>query len=433
MTSDLLNPLQADIELIQMLERTVAGAPISMSDLRRVLERFDFDTVLPCVLKLKGKAMNVAERRPMFRPLFARKRKAKKEIYICGRQIGKTASEAAAALMNLIFRERFEVLYVAPQAIYTQKFHSSYMADMIASHMLPWDIQTSSSVSNVNSKTFTSGSKFLAASMFSNPNNVLGTTADWVIVDELQGLDYDLLPYALETLGTSEFRWETYLGTARGIENTIQSVFEMSSMSMWHMRCDYCGHVNVPTFEESCRMIQKAGIGCSVCSTDARPKLLNVDKGWWVSQYPDRESTFMGYHVPQIIVRDRIEPYDRYFDTIYTKLKGSTMYSPARFQQEILGISSEQGGRPITPDQLRAACCLDISEGHPAPIGEYTHIAGGADWGGSEITSFTVGTAVGRHHTGDITFLVPCVLWVFQWMSSTYPSQRRSCGWPVID
>lgn len=674
------------------MSRFQSGKKISAHEKFDFLQSMEFDEILPLAIKLKGKPMNVIDRRPMFRHLFQRNPRAKKSVSICARQIGKaldietpiptpsgwttmgaisvgdlvfaedgtptrvcfatdvmhdhdcyrvtfdtgdsivadaehlwkvfsalhgksiivttlelidclmaphqffieslgfpaapvyrrhfvaviekvpsvpvrciqveheshmflcgramipthnTVSQAAAMMLNAWFRKHFSILYVAPQAIFCQKLHSAYHSDMIASHSLPWKIQGKHDSNNVNSKSFSSGSKFLAASMFATPNNVLGTQADWVLMDECitkftqiatpvgqkfisslspgdpilgftadgfihpdrvkavvnkgvrktwrlsledgsflectnnekiwtnrgwaylqeiiddpsflvyvrpkaegdcclvplrvssivylgeqevwdvetekhhtilangiavhncQSLDYDLIPYALETLGTSDFRWETYMGTARGIEGTLQTVYEKSSMGTWHVRCNHCSHVNhFGDYEECLRIIQRAGIGCSKCSTEARPRLLTVEDGWWIPQWPDREDSFMGYHIPQIIVRDRIEPFERYTETIYDRVYGSTtVYSPAQVKEEILGISSDQGGRPLTPGQIQDASCLDISMESPPSLSPYTHVSGGADWGGSEIVSFTVGCVVARHVNGEFHVL----------------------------
>lgn len=386
--------------LYPIINRIRSGSKISSKDLQLIVDAsdgvVDFDDILPLCFKLDGKPMNVKNRRPMFRPLFSKKRKARRMIFLCGRQIGKTASEAGGMMMDLNLRENFRIMYATPMSIFTNRMHHVYMNPMQSSCMLPWKIQNTSCVNNVNEKTFVSGGHYYGISMFSNPKQAIGLAIDSILFDEVQDMVYDLIPYARETLGTSDYRWESYLGTARSVDNTIQTLFEQSSQNEWNMRCSYCGYVNIPVGEDALKMIQPAGIGCARCSTEERPKLLDVNNGWWEPTYRDRQDKFAGYHVPQTIVKDRITPRDRYLDTIYDKLHGVSRYSIARFQQEILGISSEQGGRPITIQQIRDSCKLP----HDIRLDEYSYIAGGADWGGSEITSFTVGSLVGLHYTG---------------------------------
>ena len=329
----------------------------------------------------------------------------KDEMFLCGRSMiptHNTASEAGSMMMDLNLRKNFRIMYATPMSIFTNRMHHVYMNPMQSSTSLPWKIQNSSCVNNVNEKTFTSGGHYYGISMFSNPKQAIGLAIDSILFDEVQDMVYDLIPYARETLGTSNYRWESYLGTARSVDNTIQTLFDQSSQNEWHMRCTYCGHINIPVGDDGLKMIQPAGIGCANCSTEANPKLLDVNTGWWRPTFPDREDKFRGFHVPQIIVKDRITPHDRYLDTIYDKLHGMSKYSLARFQQEIMGISSEQGGRPITLQQIRDSCTLNKNA---IRLEEYTCIAGGADWGGSEITSFTVGVIVGLHYTGKFHVL----------------------------
>lgn len=220
--------------------------------------------------------------------------------------------------------------------------------------------------------------------------------ANGIGVHNCQDLNVEFIPQIREILGTSDYRWETFTGTARTLDNTLQVLFDQSSQNEWHMRCRKCGYVNIPIGDDALKMIQPQGIGCARCSTHARFRPLDVSDGWWKPMFKERDKLFRGFHVPQTIVVDRITPHDRYVDTIYNKLHGVERYSLAKFQQEVLGISSEQGARPLTVQQIRDASSVVT----PHRIEEYSHIAGGADWGGSEITSFTVGTLVGLHHTG---------------------------------
>lgn len=393
-------------EAVAAIQRFERNEKLSLSDIQTIVDGseglIDFDDVLPLAFKLEGKPMNVKKRRPMFCPMFKKNRKCRREMYMSARQVGKTAGASGSILTHANLRQDFNIMYVAPLALYVNRLHHQYMQKMMQTCMLPWKIQDKNCLNNVQEKTFTSGSHYYGVSCFNSAAQAIGLARiDLTAVDEVQDLDYELLPQILEVTGLSDFAWENYTGTARTIDNTIHTLWEQSSQNVWHMRCPHCGHLNVPTGDEVFRLIQPAGIGCSKCSTEARPRLLEVDNDrlcWWEPLYPEREANlegFAGYHIPQIIVRDRIAPFDRYVK-LYNKLHGIGAYSLSKFQNEVLGISSEQGGRPITKDQIAAASVLPRDHN----TDDYSHIAGGADWGGSEIVSFTVGTLVGLHHTG---------------------------------
>ena len=366
-----------------------------LSLVARHSDKLDFLNLLPLTLQLNGKPFNVAERRPMFAPLFRKKRTAKREIYLCSRQVSKTTSAGGSMMMNLLWRSFFRILYVAPLAIYTQRLHQVHFAPFIRSCGLPWQIVDRDCVNNVNSKSFTTGSQFHAASLYNSAGNALGIAIDWAVFDEVQDLNLDFVPMVRETLKTSDYRWESYFGTARTMENTIQTLFEASSMGEWIMRCG-CGLSVIPDQDHhAISMIQKPGICCPKCS-----RLLDVTKGEWVEKHPSRADSFVGRHIPVTIVKDLINPYDRYLDTIYDKLYGINRYSESKFLQEVLGISSDQGGRPITPEEVRKASVLPLKADSVVNPHEYFCLAGGADWGGAEVVSFTVGCVVGWHNSG---------------------------------
>lgn len=370
-------------------------------------EALDFIHLLPLTLKLRGKPMDVANRRPMFAHLFRRQRMSASEIYLCGRQIAKTTSAAARIMMNLLWRLHFRILYVAPLQIYTQRLHQVHLNPFVQTCTLPWPVQDESCINNVNSKSFLSQSHYHGVSCFNSPANALGIAIDDIVYDEVQDLNFEFIPQIRETMRTSSFRWETFFGTARGVENTIQMLFDQSSGAEWHMRCG-CGLWVVPTKEKhAISMIQPHGIACPDCQ-----RLLDVSNGEWVHAFPARAQQFGGYHIPATIVRDVTHPIDskdphaHYLDTIYNKVHGIRKYSEAKVLNEILGISHDQGGRPITPEEIREASVLPFDGNliRPQPH-HYTMITGGADWGGSEQISFTVGTAIGFTPTGEIHVL----------------------------
>ncbi len=365
----------------------------------------DFLDLVPMTLKLQGKPMDVAGRRPLFAPLFRRDRKTRREIFKCGRQVSKTTNSNAVMMMNMLWRQMFRVSYVVPLSTYATRLHHIHMGPMIRSCRLPIKIQDRDCVNNVHEKTFTTGSHYHGVSCFNSVGNILGLALDFIVFDEIQDLNLDFIPQIRETLRTSDYRWESYFGTARGMENTIQVLFDESSKGEWCIKCGRCGLWVVPTYEmHAISMIQRHGVACPDCKA-----LLNVARGEWVHEYPSRlydddengVNGFAGYHIPATVIHDLITPYDRYLGTIYDKLHGLSKYSEAKFLQEVLGISSDQGGRPITAEEIRRASILNVGpNGEGVNLDRYVNICGGQDWGGSEITSFTVGTLVGLNLDG---------------------------------
>lgn len=376
-----------------------ARPPVTDELVKKAMDRvreMDFIDLLPSTLRLDNRPFDVKNARPMFAPLFRRTPVAPRQIFLCGRQVGKTASAAGYCAMNLFWREMFRILYVAPLAIYTARFHHIYMGKMVRECRLPWAVQDKDCTSNVNEKTFVTGGHFHGVSCYNSAGNAIGIPADSVVFDEVQDLNIEFMPQILEVLGTSKFGHELYFGTARGVENTIQRIFDKSTQSEFAVKCSGCNRWNIPCLsEDALGMIQPQGISCTKCG-----KLLDVESGQWVHAYPERLHDFVGWHVPQTIVKARVFPHERYVEKIYQRLHGIRRYSMAKFLNEIMGISVEVGSTPITPQQIRDASVLDISASKPFSSREYMMFGGGVDWGGSEITSFTVGVITGYHRSG---------------------------------
>lgn len=218
--------------------------------------------------------------------------------------------------------------------------------------------------------------------------------ANGIGVHNCQDLNADFIPQIREVVGTSDYRYESYFGTARGVDNTLTTIYEGSTQNIWKMECPKCKHENYPTMHGNVLdMIQKEGICCVKCKG-----LLDVDRGSWqrTFEYDPISRDMEGYHVPQIIVKDRLTPHSRYIDTIYNKLHGSMAYSEAKFLQEVLGIPTSQGGVPLTQQDIKAVSTLEIpQDGSGWDMDQYHNVTGGVDWGGAEIVSFTVGALVG--------------------------------------
>jgi len=356
--------------------------------------KIDLLDLVPLSFSFKGGPLDIANRRPMFSELFRSTRTPRKDVYLCGRQLGKTVSIGGNIAMNSTWRKDFTTIYIAPLALYTQRLNSMFLMPMLRGCLLPWPIQnTKDCTNNVLEKSFLTGSRYIGISTYSTANQALGITGDWVLFDETQDMNADLIPQIKEVIGTSDYRYESYFGTARSVENTLSILYENSTQKVAHVKCTKCGKVNIPNLEHRVfDMIQKHGIACIDCK-----ELLNVSSAQWIRtyEYDQLNRDTEGYHIPQIMVEDRIKPYDRYVETIYNKLHGTNAYSETKFLQEVLGIPTSQGGMPITQKDIQEACVLDIEADTRTPPGRYHAIAGGADWGGSEVTSFTVGVVLG--------------------------------------
>jgi len=199
--------------------------------------------------------------------------------------------------------------------------------------------------------------------------------------DEVQDILYEpVIPVINECMGNSEYGYETYAGTPKTMENTIEYLWSISTQNEWIMKCDGCGRYS---FIDNAKAVGKVGPVCVKCD-----HALNPRNGQWYSFKP--EATLTGFHIPQLILPRNAEQPNRW-QRILTKL---ARYSDTKFKNEVLGISDALGARIISKQELEALCeDYDIyRQPSPGINMEYRHVVGGVDWsgGGTEGVSRTV-------------------------------------------
>lgn len=199
--------------------------------------------------------------------------------------------------------------------------------------------------------------------------------------DEVQDMLYEsVIPVVNECMANSEYGYETYAGTPKTLENTIEYLWSLSTQTEWVMQCTGCNSYN---FIESERSIGKHGPVCLKCD-----KTLNPRAGMWYDFNPG--STMKGFHISQPMLPRNMERPDRW-QRIIDKLE---RYSENKFKNEVLGISDALGTRIISKGELEALC-LDYDIYRHPPPGHRTNcsaVVAGIDWsgGGAEGVSRTV-------------------------------------------
>jgi hypothetical protein len=183
-----------------------------------------------------------------------------------------------------------------------------------------------------------------------------------------------------QCMGNSEYGYETYAGTPKTMENTIEYLWSISTQNEWIMKCDGC---NRWSFIDTARAVGKTGPICVKCGHSLNPR-----QGQWYSFKP--EATLTGFHIPQLILPRNAEQPNRW-QRILTKL---SRYSETKFKNEVLGVSDALGARIISKQELEALCeDYDVyRQPLPGTLENYQHIVAGVDWsgGGTEGISRTV-------------------------------------------
>lgn len=374
-------------------------------DLLKKGNRWD---LLPIFFRMKGKPFSLVGRE-QFSVLFSDEM-VRETIVMSGRQEGKSASLSRSEIFDMMSIPEFQLLYVAPLQEQSRRYSDLYINEAIQSCPLAQLLQSSKMAGVLSDskilkatghKTFANGAGLQLTYAKTSADRARGIMADRIDVDECQDIGPDILPVIQESLTSSEYGCTRYTGTAKVVENLIEAKWQKSSMCEWVMKCTGCGYYNIPNLDgKVLQMIQADGMHCVHCG-----KKLNVREGQWIAAYPDRMSSFRGYHIPQVVCPFIVESRNNW-DKLLHKLMNGVL---ATFIQENLGISYSVGQRLLTMQHIRRQCMLpttkrlqEILKANPT---RYSFIVAGIDWGGAELSSFTVITVIGIRPNGRIDVL----------------------------
>lgn len=362
--------------------------------------------LLPLLFRVKGKPYSL-EDYPQFR-IFYDKEYASDFICMSARQCGKSLNLSNSEVLDCIQIPHFQILYIAPLQSQAQRFSVQYLSQSIRSCPyaqflqdagLEGQLSDSKIIKAVFHNSFATGSGVQVGYAKTSADRLRGITVDRIDFDELQDQQYDNIPIVKESLTTSEWKVCRYTGTAKTLDNTIETFWRQSSRCEWVMKCDFCNHWNIPDDQDNCRclrMVQADGMHCLRCG-----RRLNVRKGQWVPFSPDKMKSFRGYHISQVIVPANVENPHRWNEII----KKISTLPLTTIKNETLGISSSTGLRLITSDDITKYSCLPKMADLQTRLSDYVMTFGGLDWGGAEQTSFTVHTIIGMTRDGQLHVL----------------------------
>ena len=365
--------------------------------------------LLPLLFK-RGDKPYCLDDYPQFKELYL-KEHPPQILYMCGRQIGKSTNLSISEILNCMQIRNFRILYVAPLQSQTHRYSSMYLQDSIRASKFASKMQSNSEeieedykiVRSVGHQSFKNQSSILLTYSKTSSDRARGIPADCIDFDEIQDQLTDHLPIISESLANSDWGIKRYTGTAKTVDNTIEHLWQQSSMSEWTMKCKGCNHWNQPTLENKVfNMVSAAGVRCSKCG-----KLLNVKDGMWVAYNQRKNNEFRGYHIPQIVV-PAIVDNKRKWNRLIKKV---VALPPTITLQEIMGISADKGARLLTEGDVHKVCVLGPMSELQKKAGDYIFRVVGIDWGVAEQSSFTVATVLGITTGGQFH-----VLWAHRFL-----------------
>ena len=362
--------------------------------------------LLPLLFRVKGKPYSL-EDYPQFR-VFYDKEYTTDFICMSARQCGKSLNLSNSEVLDTVQIPHFQILYVAPLQSQAQRFSTQYLTQSIrscafAQHLqsqaLEGQLSDSKIVKAVFHNSFANGAGIQIGYAKTSADRLRGITVDCIDFDEIQDQIIDNIDIVKESLTTSDWKRCRYTGTAKTLDNTIESLWRQSSRCEWVMRCG-CGYWNIPDDQEDCRclrMVRATGMHCLKCG-----RRLDVAKGEWVPFAESKMDSFRGYHVSQVVVPANVNN-SRRWNAIISKISSQPL---TRIKNEILGISASTGARIISSDDIAKHSVLPtMAELQKVFKRNYVMTLSGVDWGGAEHTSFTVHVIVGVTRDGKVDVL----------------------------
>lgn len=336
---------------------------------------------------------------PMFRAVYDGRYKS--TLLLCGRQVGKSSSLANFLIAESVSIPFFRSYYLSPTKEQTLIFSNTRVGKVLSySPLVRKHFQSPEHADRVLHRSYTNGSENAFTYAMDDADRARGFSADRTLFDEFQDMLYDaVVPVVNACMKNSNYRFETYVGTPKTMEASIQYVWDRSTQSEWVMKCDGCSKYNFVQHERS---VGKHGPICLNCG-----KVLNPRAGQWIdmkSQPKDGAALTKGFHIPQVIMPMNIprcfegdakmqeNAQSRWNDI----LRDMELFSPAKFRNEVLGVSDAIGKRLISLEDLQSLCVgaplAADPEGRADLTAGISFTVAGVDWsgGGSSGTSRTV-------------------------------------------
>lgn len=359
--------------------------------------------LLPFLFKIRGEPYSLKDH-VQLREFFSNEY-TRNTILLCGRQVGKSLSLSRSEILDMITTPNLQVLYVAPLQSQAQRYSTLYTKEAIQSCPFAVKLQSkelegvlsdSKIMKAVGHQSFANGAGLQLMYAKTSPDRARGIMADRIDFDEVQDQLFDAVPIISQSLKASRYGIRKFTGTAKTLDNTIERLWQQSSKREWIMKCDHCGYENIPTKDGGiANMPQPDGMHC--VNPRCRKKL-NVRNGRWVAFAPERDSSFRGFHIPQVILPFMVE-HEVNWGLIWNDIQ---KLPESLVMQEVYGISESSGSRIIDESHIRKQSTLPSMNVLRDNLDRYVMTLSGVDWGGAEENSFTVHVVIGIRIDGRV-------------------------------
>lgn len=351
-------------------------------------------TLASKLVKIKGEPLQTKDY-VLFEPFY--NSKAPQLMIKAGRQIGKSVSLAVKQVIRACLKKYSSSLTLMPFKSHINRFSRLYIDDILKGSD---DLKTrvgKNLINNVSLKELNNGSILHFYNISDSPGRIRGVSVRDMYWDEMQDIPLKFLDIAEQCTSHFEDARFSYTGTPKTLDNPMEFLWRKSSMHEPFITCSACHHDNYCLLPDVYKMFEPQGIVCQKCR-----KKINLEDVYNV-QYnimkPESLGTFDGLHIPQIFVPYNLS--EKRWRKIMRDYKDMGQFE---FATEVLGISFDTGGRPITLEKLKQCCISDHHFG-TCSLTNYPCKVMGVDWGYATTRSLTVACVIGVRFDGKYEVL----------------------------
>jgi len=275
-----------------------------------------------------------------------------------GSQIGVTLVMQLGAIHGLIYKLYPQgVMYMMPSEKHVERFSKLRFTPMFDDNR--W-MRRYLLVNNVNEKVINGGSLIFVGA---RPQHIGGSSVkdsialrtfecDWIIRDEIDMQDMEMVDVSKQRLNYSLIRKETNLSTPSFPGYGIDLLYENSDQRVWQIPCRVCGkHTCIEQTFPDC-IVEKGGVWkriCMHCGSEIYPP-----DGHWETLYPDREEAgfwISGFQSPRADLKGYMHRYHT--------AEGNQL---CEFMRSVMGVASIEAENQLGTLDIWARCRLEPNQ-----------------------------------------------------------------------
>lgn len=312
-------------------------------------------------------------------------------VMLTGRQVEKSTTLAAKLFGWMTKIPNFKAIYAGPDDNTIKTFSEARLYDFIDSSPALHDFYMKGPgvIRNIGTIKMSNGAACYLKNAARQGSNFRGLSVEAFLVDEMQGMDEEVMPVGRECLSHGKLQIEMYCGTPLTMHNFAEKQWKRSTQNEWLIPCPNCnGALSTPGSPNGRHQyyinigipnITPSGLICDKCGT-----IVHQSTGQWVRMQPHKLTE--GFRIPQ--------PIGEWVNLERVYIEKLLEYPMAQFKNEVLGISCDSAALFLTEEELYAKCnyglhLLSADDGELSDEARQflagKTVVGGVDWGHANV------------------------------------------------